>query len=84
MSEKSLLIKVKNFAVGDWVWCLHCQRVYKAEEFKLDRSGDQTCPYPDCDGTFLDGTEWDFCKRINNYPEVPQRGVVYALYPKKK
>lgn len=44
--------------IGDWVWCLHCQRCYKIGEYRL--IGDlQMCPYEGCGGdTVLDAIPW--------------------------
>lgn len=62
----------KDFQVGDWVWCLHCERCYQVGEYRLDDEF-QMCPYPDCDGsTVLDAHPW--------WGEgVPERGKVYPL-----
>ena len=44
---------------GIWLWCLHCERCYKAGEYR-EIDGLQYCPYPECDGTtVLDGWVWD-------------------------
>ena len=66
------------------MWCLHCERVYKNGEYRLE--DDMTmCPYMDCDGyTHIDGWEWEeICKYNPGYPEVPLVGVIYPLYPKR-
>jgi hypothetical protein len=67
---------------GIWLWCLHCERCYKAGEFR-ELDGFQYCPYPDCDGTtVLDGWTWDSIRAIHtDYPMEPEREKVYPLYP---
>lgn len=62
-------------------WCLHCERAYqKGEHRKL--SGLSMCPYEDCDGdTVIDQWTWSRIREENpGYPEIPERGTVYALY----
>lgn len=47
--------------IGDWVWCLHCQRCYKIGEYRIEKKFDdlQMCPYDGCDGdTVFDSIEW--------------------------
>lgn len=47
--------------LGDWVWCLHCQRCYKIGEYRIEKKFDdlQMCPYKGCDGdTVLDAIPW--------------------------
>jgi hypothetical protein len=77
--------KVFGLDRDDWYWCLHCERVYRADEFRFevfDGERLQMCPYKDCDGsTVLDAIPWsEIVGRNNGYPSVPQRGVVYPLY----
>lgn len=70
-----------GWKVGDWVWCLHCERCYQAGEFRLVE-GLQLCPYEDCSGsTVADGWHWEQVAEGNGYPTVPERGKVYRLYP---
>jgi len=73
--EKIDLIQIFNgWNVGDWVWCLHCERVYKVGEFRLDKRDDtQLCPYDDCNGSPLDANHWmhDF---------EPERNKIYPMY----
>jgi len=67
-----------------WLWCLHCERAYRAEEYR--EIGDlQMCPYEDCDGdTVLDAWPWKQVRGANpSYPREPERGKVYPLYPEK-
>lgn len=64
-----------------WFWCLKCERVYRADEFRIE-DGLQMCPYADCDGdTVTDAWEWLKLVEINGYPLVPVKGVVYPMYP---
>jgi len=77
-----------RFEVGDWVWCLHCERCYQVGEFRLevgeeDGFGYQMCPYEGCDGaTVGDGWAWEYVRECDHadYPELPERGEVYPLY----
>lgn len=79
-----LLDAGEGFELGDWVWCLHCERCYQVGEFRLEEDFYQMCPYEGCDGsTVLDGWPWEHvrvgCDHLE-YPEEPERGVVYPLY----
>ena len=72
---------VRMFAgwqVGEWAWCLHCERAYKVGEFR--QVGEfQFCPYPDCDGSaVIDCWHWGEIARWMSYPEVPERDKVYS------
>jgi hypothetical protein len=82
-----------GIALGDWVWCLHCQRVYQYGEYRTVPGGFarngigvyelelQLCPYADCDGSPLDLWMWDQVQSYNRgYPVEPARGVEYSLY----
>lgn len=76
-----------------YLWCLHCQRIYKNGEFRKeiqeipDGSGQlrtfafQMCPYKGCDGsTVLDGWEWEDVRYYHTeYPEIPERNKVYPI-----
>ena len=79
--------------LGDWVWCLHCERVYQYGEYRTVpggsiRLGDgwesaelQYCPYDGCDGSPLDLWEWDKVREGHpDYPILPERGKEYPLY----
>jgi len=77
--------------ISDYAWCYHCQRTYLHGEFrkvkgetfvvnhvKYDTSY-EGCPYEDCDGS-ADGDAFDwnyFREYYHDYPEIPERGVVY-------
>lgn len=74
-----------------WVWCLHCERVSVESEWVRDSDnfGVRTCPYEGCDGGLM-GDGWDYYRtragdsvdpRMEHWPEKPERGVVYPLYP---
>lgn len=77
--------------LGDWVWCLHCERAFQYGEYReepadsilrrygLDRL--QLCPYDDCDGSPLDLRPWGEVRKTNlEYPVIPDREKVYPLY----
>ncbi len=72
-----------GWKVGDWAWCIHCERVYQVGEFR--QIGElQYCPYADCDGdAVLDCWHWEFVAEENGYPTIPERGVEYPLHGKK-
>ena len=74
-----------------YVWCLHCERTYMRGEYrkvegeifvvnhvKYDTSY-EGCPYEDCNGSALvDAFDWNyFREHYPDYPEIPERGVVY-------
>ena len=77
----SHITEIKGIPEGEWTWCLHCERCYKAGEYRLIDDL-QMCPYPDCDGdTVLDSWEWEQIKSAHSdYPEIPERDTVYAQY----
>ena len=60
----------------DFIWCLHCERVYK---FALKK-----CPY--CGGnSFMDGWDWKIVRKNNpQYSEIPKAGVCYPMYPHER
>jgi hypothetical protein len=66
---------------GIWLWCLHCERCYRAGEYR-EIDGLQYCPYPDCDGTtVMDGWTWgNIIRHHPEYPKEPEREKVYPLY----
>ncbi|MFD2256886.1 hypothetical protein ACFSSA_09375 [Luteolibacter algae] len=69
---------------SEYQWCMHCERAYRRGEHRM--VGDiPMCPYPDCDGDiFMDGWDWDqFREPLPQYPEVPEHGVKYPMYPSK-
>ena len=85
MEKKIHVVEVKEgIKEGDWLWCLHCERVYKAGEFR-DIKGLQMCPYDDCNGdTVLDAWKWERISEIHpEYLEIPNRETIYPLYGKE-
>jgi DNA-binding CsgD family transcriptional regulator len=80
---------------GGYMWCLHCERTYEHGQFRVERVKPFTvdhvryapvfdmCPYEGCTGdAVLDAWEWEFVREYHpEYPEVPEAGKVYALYP---
>lgn len=81
------VLDMEGVEVGDWLWCLECERCYQPGEFRLevdeeDGFGYQMCPYEGCDGsTVLDGKPWGSIREKHpEYPEEPERGVVYPVY----
>jgi hypothetical protein len=68
-------------SMGKWVWCLHCERIFKYD-------GGMECAYKDCEGGIIDFMEWEeFRESVKSggidTPEEPEAGVVYSLYAKK-
>ena len=65
-----------------YVWCLHCERVYRREEVRWDpKQGIYLCAYEDCAGdAYLDA--WSYAERREElgWPVEPERGVVYSPY----
>jgi len=66
---------------GDWIWCLHCERCYQVGEFKANADLLELCPYLDCSGdTVMDSWPWARIRDIHpEYPEIPEKDVVYPL-----
>lgn len=63
-----------------WLWCLHCERAYRADEARRV-GGVRMCAYADCDGSlFLDGWPWKRVRQLRGYPDVPEQGKRYPLY----
>lgn len=54
-----------EFKEGDWLWCLHCERVFKWDGKKED------CAYLDCDGGAMDTSKWE--------GENPELGKKYSF-----
>ncbi len=85
----------EEYPESDYVWCLHCERAYKAgehrkvptpkevREFVPDMEFMEMCAYEDCDGdAHMDAWSWGKIFTLNGYPTIPEPGVVYPLYPK--
>jgi hypothetical protein len=85
MSKKIHVTEIKGISEGAWIWCLHCERCYKAGEYRVVK-GLQMCPYDDCNGdTVLDAHAWEGIRSMHlDYPEVPERGKEYPMYPTKE
>ena len=75
---------------GSFMWCMHCERVYLFGSYRtlvtkeLGEFGAlQMCPFEDCDGdAVIDAKDWDWVRDCNpQYPETPEVGKVYPLYP---
>jgi len=66
-----------GYKLGDWLWCLHCERCYRAIGFG------QSCPYLDCDGESWDAFTWQQIRETNSdYPVVPEPNKLYGQYGK--
>ena len=80
--------------LGDWVWCLHCERAYRVGWYRKQRVSKfalklfpeeeflQMCPYPGCDGdTVVDAWPWKGIREGHpDYPEIPVLGKEYSMY----
>lgn len=69
-----------------FLWCLHCERAYKEEDYRIVKDYGQEfqlCPYEDCNGTtVLDGWAWEKFREYHpDTPKKPEAGKVYPLYP---
>ena len=72
--------------LAKYKWCARCARTYVAGELRIDPDYPDyplmgNCPYPECDGAIV-GDSWDWEKIREGhpgYPEVPIRGIKYAL-----
>jgi len=63
----------------DFVWCLHCERPYRYEKWVANK---KECP--NCGASmFMDGWNWSFLVENVGYPEIPEEGKYYPLYPPK-
>lgn len=65
-----------------FLWCLHCERTYDRGQWRNEAEY-QMCPYADCDGdAVIDAWDWASVRDHNpQYPEMPEPGRVYPLYP---
>jgi hypothetical protein len=66
-----------------WLWCLHCYRCYKSDEFKWCHWNETAlCPYEKCNGSVLrHGWKWSRFRRTHpTYPVAPERDKIYPLY----
>ena len=68
-----------------YLWCLHCERAYKDDEYRteVNKYGDimEMCHYEDCNGdAVLDA--WDRAKlrEMHGYPEEPEEAKLYPQY----
>ena len=63
-----------------WVWCLHCQRAFRDDEYRVDEKY-RWCAYEDCGGMApFDMIDWRDIRLIcPQYPETPEPGRVYGL-----
>lgn len=62
-----------------YYWCLHCSRAIVLDKPKEDVEDIFECPFPDCDGGYLD--IWDWQNIIPGQRGViPEHGKVYGQY----
>lgn len=61
-----------------FIWCLHCEMANRRDAWV---ENDEYCPEEGCDGSFLDGWNWDdLRKKHSDYPVIPIGGKKYPLY----
>ncbi len=84
-------VPFEGLRLGDWVWCLHCEKVYQYGEYREEKVAKrwrhlvgaiiQMCPTDECSGGQGDMWTWARVREVNpGYPEIPMRGVLYPLY----
>jgi hypothetical protein len=80
--ENNIQSEALGRKIGEWVWCLHCQRTYKVGEFKSDSTLLEFCPYIDCDGdTMVDPIPWEKIREPHpEYPKIPEKNKRYPMY----
>jgi hypothetical protein len=89
MGSKSKSPKVRRRwkeRMAIYKWCVRCSRTYLAGQVRIDPDYPDYplmgyCPYLGCDGAIV-GDSWDWGKireRHPEYPEVPVKGVEYAI-----
>ncbi len=68
-----------------YLWCLHCERTYERDQWRNDGQY-QMCFYANCDGdAVIDAWDWaDVRDKNPHFPETPEPGKVYPLYPPPK
>jgi hypothetical protein len=69
-----------------FLWCLHCERAYKDDEYRTEVNSEgekmEMCHYEGCNGdAVIDAWDWAEVKEGHpEYPDIPKKGVVYSLY----
>ena len=63
---------------GQWFHELELQLGVESE---INGKAYVECPYDGCDGDPLDFWDWEVIRAKNQYPEVPEEGTVYPMYP---
>ena len=91
MSNEAFQPQQFDGLVLPWSWCRCCQRAFVKGTYRRGagiarRPGARTtqeCPYQDCWGQILrDSRPWASIRQIHpDYPEQPERHVVYAHQP---
>ncbi len=74
-----ILTVFDGFRLGEWVYCLHCARVYQVGEFR-QVGALQMCPYAECDGdAVIDVFHWSDIAEQYGFGAVPERGKEYCI-----
>ena len=88
VAEKRTLESMKSYT---YYACTFCQRAFRKDEVmevegktivvnhvKATLPKVHKCPYDDCTGDILDAVPWEYMRKEHpEYPEIPERGVVY-------
>jgi hypothetical protein len=61
-----------------YLWCLHCERAHLRVDWV---SNGAECPK--CRTGALDAWAWSKVAKPNDYPDKPEIGMQYPLYPSK-
>lgn len=65
---------VVDLELGEFSWCLHCERVNKTVSWQVNR---WECP--SCGAGALDMRPWEEVREINQgYPERPEENAKYS------
>lgn len=79
MRFDEMFVPQEGSEFGEWVWCLHCERVSRRTAWE---ASDLNCPREGCDGGALDAWRWETIREANpQYPQTPEDGGYYPMYP---
>lgn len=78
---KSDRVAIFGKTESGYLWCLHCNRTYKEDEYRTV-GGMDMCYYEDCNGdAVIDAWDWEKIKSGHpEYPDEPEKGVVYSQF----
>ena len=80
MTSSAYIHPLLSVELGEWTWCLRCERVYRTEQW-MDNNW--TCP--GCVASAVDAFGWseEVWPRSQHpeYPVIPREGERYARIP---